>query len=75
MSDVLFDVNGGKSRHDFLFFYGGCSEKPNPSAVRHGPFKAYWCTGECVRVCVLGSRKGRQGRAPRAARDWTLVGH
>jgi len=44
MSDVLLK-EGGKSKHDFLFFYGGCGGKAKPSSVRHGKWKAHWCTG------------------------------
>lgn len=44
MSDVILK-EGGKSKHDFLFFYGGCGGKAKPSSVRHGKWKAHWCTG------------------------------
>jgi len=58
MSDVLFNRNGGKSKHDFLFFYGTCAKqngrRPDDrnmgqkgwgiAAVRHGRYKAHWCT-------------------------------
>lgn len=39
MSHILLDNTGtAKSLHDFLFFYGGCSQD-GPSAVRHGQYK------------------------------------
>lgn len=39
MSHILLDHTGtAKSLHDFLFFYGGCSQD-GPSAARHGQFK------------------------------------
>lgn len=54
MSDILLLENnskegnkGGKSRHDFLFFYGTCNvDTPywSVSGVRHGKYKAHWCT-------------------------------
>ena len=45
--------NGIESIHDFLFFYGTCNKVSNSSyienwsisAVRHGSYKAHWCTG------------------------------
>lgn len=45
MSDILLK-EGGKSKHDFLFFYGTCSGDPywSISSVRHGKYKAHWCT-------------------------------
>jgi arylsulfatase A len=45
MSDILLN-DGGKSNHDFLFFYGTCSGDPywSVSSVRHGKYKAHWCT-------------------------------
>jgi len=43
MSEVLLE--GGKSKHDFLFHYdGGGHCKNRPSTVRHGKWKAHWCT-------------------------------
>jgi arylsulfatase A-like enzyme len=44
MSDVL--LGKGKSKHDFLFFYNTCSGDPywSVSSVRHGKYKAHWCT-------------------------------
>ena len=38
--------NTAKSKHDFLFFYGFCNIQPQYSitAVRHGKYKAHWCT-------------------------------
>lgn len=44
-TDVLLK-DGGKSKHDFLFFYGTCNPGSSYSvtAVRHGPYKAHWCT-------------------------------
>jgi len=51
VSSVLLEA-GGKSPHDFLFFYGTCHKgKDNYpdgfsiTAVRHGKYKAHWCTG------------------------------
>jgi arylsulfatase A len=44
MSDVILQAKG-KSKHDFLFFYGGCGGHAKPSSVRHGKWKAHWCTG------------------------------
>jgi len=45
MSDILFNKEG-KSSHEFLFFYGTCHGDPyySVSAVRHGKYKAHWCT-------------------------------
>jgi arylsulfatase A len=50
MSDVLLGTNGGKSKHTFLFFYGGAGDggrggSKGPTAVRHGKYKAHWGTG------------------------------
>jgi len=45
MSEVLLKEDG-RSKHGFLFFYGGCSSNHSkPSSVRHGKYKAHWCTG------------------------------
>lgn len=46
MTSILLDQDG-KSKHDFLFFYGTCNGGPywSVSAVRHGKWKAHWCTG------------------------------
>jgi arylsulfatase A len=47
MADILLRKNG-KSQHDFLFFYGFCNggwPHNNITAVRHGPYKAHFCTG------------------------------
>jgi arylsulfatase A len=49
MSDVLF--KGGKSKHEFLFHYGGCSNNTYPATCRHGPWKAHWCTGPGLGGC------------------------
>lgn len=45
MSDVLLEEHG-KSQHDFLFIYGTCGKGPywEVSGVRHGDYKAHWCT-------------------------------
>lgn len=45
MSEILLNENG-KSKHDFLFFYSTCSgeEYWSVSSVRHGKYKAHWCT-------------------------------
>lgn len=44
-SDILLK-EGGRSKHDFLFFYGTCNRGPYHAvtAVRHGKYKAHWCT-------------------------------
>lgn len=45
-SEVLLN-HDGKSKHDFLFFYGTCQGKSpqySVTAVRHGKYKAHWCT-------------------------------
>jgi arylsulfatase A len=46
MVDILL-ADRGTSKHEFLFFYGFC-DGPWPrqgiTAVRHGPYKAHWCT-------------------------------
>eukprot|EP00586_Coscinodiscus_wailesii_P004105 CAMPEP_0172485774 /NCGR_PEP_ID=MMETSP1066-20121228/13956_1 /TAXON_ID=671091 /ORGANISM="Coscinodiscus wailesii, Strain CCMP2513" /LENGTH=514 /DNA_ID=CAMNT_0013251235 /DNA_START=310 /DNA_END=1854 /DNA_ORIENTATION=- len=45
MSDII--LNGGKSKHDFLFIYGTCHLGKGTygvSAVRHGKYKAHFCT-------------------------------
>jgi hypothetical protein len=56
MADILLTENG-TSRHEFLFFYGNChlnfknySQSPTiysyaVTAVRHGSYKAHFCTG------------------------------
>lgn len=46
MSQILLQPTG-RSKHDFLFFYGSCSDQSyfNVDAVRHGKYKAHWCTG------------------------------
>jgi len=51
MSKVLLEANG-KSKHDFLFFYGGCGGHAKPSSVRHGKWKAHWCTGPGLSGCA-----------------------
>jgi len=45
MSKILLNEDG-KSDHDFLFFYGTCSGEQyySISSVRHGKYKAHWCT-------------------------------
>ena len=50
ISDVI--LGNGPSPHDFLFFYGTCDPEQaqhkgsrwSVAAVRHGPYKAHWCT-------------------------------
>ena len=44
MSGILFD--DAKSKHQFLFFFNTCAEEKGwrISAVRHGKYKAHWCT-------------------------------
>merc|ERR1712072_38892 len=51
MSDVILQADG-KSKHDFLFFYGGCGPHGKPSSVRHGKWKAHWCTGPGLSGCI-----------------------
>lgn len=51
MSDVLLKANG-KSKHDFLFHYGGCSRNGFPATCRHGKWKAHWCTGPGLGGCT-----------------------
>jgi len=46
MTDILLRENG-KSKHDFLFIYGFCNgewPRRGVTAVRHGPYKAHFCT-------------------------------
>ncbi|KAL3916177.1 MAG: hypothetical protein SGILL_005299 [Bacillariaceae sp.] len=45
MSKVLLEKDG-KSDHEFLFFYGTCNDDPywSVTGVRHGKYKAHWCT-------------------------------
>lgn len=46
MTDILLRENG-KSQHDFLFFYGFCNgewPRRGVTSVRHGPYKAHFCT-------------------------------
>ncbi|KAL3926423.1 MAG: hypothetical protein SGBAC_013479 [Bacillariaceae sp.] len=45
MSDILLQEHS-KSQHDFLFLYGNCGKGPywEVSGVRHGDYKAHWCT-------------------------------
>lgn len=45
MSKILLNEDG-KSEHDFLFFYSTCSGEKywSVSSVRHGKYKAHWCT-------------------------------
>lgn len=51
MTDVLL-ASGGRSRHKFLFFYGGCAPAlGGPAAVRYGKWKAHWCTGPGLNGC------------------------
>lgn len=50
MTGVLLQP-GGRSKHDFLFFYGGCAAR-GPSAVRHGKWKAHFCTGPGLSSCA-----------------------
>jgi len=55
MSDVLFEPFG-KSKHEFLFHYGGCAEGGAPATCRHGPWKAHWCTGPGLGGCTNCSK-------------------
>lgn len=44
-SDVI--LKNGKTQHEYLFFYGTCNKKSSyfsVTAVRHGKYKAHWCT-------------------------------
>jgi len=51
MSDVLLQ-NNGSSKHEILFFYGGCSWTLDmPTAARYGKWKAHFCTGPGERGC------------------------
>lgn len=46
MTDILLREEG-LSKHDFLFFYGVCNgqwPRNGVTAVRHGPYKAHFCT-------------------------------
>jgi hypothetical protein len=46
MTDILLRTNG-TSKHDFLFIYGSCWKRQpvhGIMAVRHGPYKAHFCT-------------------------------
>lgn len=49
MTPVLLEDDGRSGHADhFLFFYGVCHvDEPyyTVTAVRHGPYKAHWCTG------------------------------
>lgn len=51
MSDVLLRADG-KSKHEFLFHYGGCQKGGSPATVRHGKWKAHWCTGPGLGGCT-----------------------
>ena len=45
--DMASVLAGGRSKHDFLFFYGTChTNEPyyTVTAARHGKYKAHWCT-------------------------------
>jgi len=50
MSDVLLKPDG-KSLHEFLFHYGACMQSGSPATVRHGKWKAHWCTGPGIGGC------------------------
>lgn len=63
MSDVLFKSNG-KSKHDFLFHYGGCAKNGAPATCRHGPWKAHWCTGPGLGGCANCPRIQYSDSAP-----------
>mmetsp|Transcript_137890 Transcript_137890/g.428501 ORF Transcript_137890/g.428501 Transcript_137890/m.428501 type:complete len:582 (+) Transcript_137890:65-1810(+) len=58
MSEVLFQSQG-KSQHEFLFFYGGCrpDRDGGPAAVRHGQWKAHFCTGPGLGGCEVGGKE------------------
>ena len=46
MSDILFDRNGGKTKHDFYFSgLHGCKSWKGPLAARYGP-PAHFSTGQ-----------------------------
>jgi len=49
----ILTTEDGKSRHDFLFFYGGasCAGVKGPSAVRFGTYKAHFATGPGLSGC------------------------
>lgn len=62
MSDVLLDRNGGQSKHEFLFFYGGAGNgrlggEKGPTALRYGRYKAHWATGPGLGGCQNCSKK------------------
>jgi arylsulfatase A-like enzyme len=47
MTDVILNDGTSQHRDSFLFFYGSCHvDEPyyTVTAVRHGPYKAHWCT-------------------------------
>eukprot|EP00934_Nitzschia_sp_Nitz4_P003453 Nitzschia sp. Nitz4//scaffold42_size132992//46093//47946//NITZ4_003391-RA/size132992-processed-gene-0.8-mRNA-1//1//CDS//3329551694//3443//frame0 len=59
MSNILLYPNG-KSKHDFLFFYGTCNDDSywSVSAVRHGSYKVHWCTGPgMIQDCMNCTRQ------------------
>ena len=51
MSEVLFN-DQGKSKHEFLFLYGGHRCGSGPSAVRYGKYKAHFGTGPGLSGCA-----------------------
>jgi arylsulfatase A len=51
MSDVLLKAQG-QSKHEFLFHYGACAKNGAPATVRHGAWKAHWCTGPGLGGCT-----------------------
>ncbi len=51
MTSLLVDERG-RSRHEFLFFYGGAAGRSRPSAARWGPYKAHWATGPGIGGCT-----------------------
>jgi arylsulfatase A len=55
--DMTQVLQGGKSKHDFLFFYGTCNPVPyySVTAVRHGKYKAHWCTAPGLSGDVNGT--------------------
>jgi arylsulfatase A len=55
-TDVLLGTNGGKSKHECLFFYGGAAGGAGPSAascvVDGKRYKAHWATGPGLGGCT-----------------------
>lgn len=50
-------LKGGKTKYDFLWFYGGAAGGKKPSAVRYGPYKAHFATGPGLGGCSNCSKQ------------------